>query len=73
LSGSKRHLSIEKTVFKAYRSSAKDRSIDSPKAYFDEDNRKVMIVSVDPDEGNEVQHCITWNDEAEPDEIEQAI
>ena len=32
-----------------------------------------MIVSVDPTEGNEVQHCITWNEDAEPYEIEKAI
>jgi len=60
-------------VFKTYKSPVKGKQLDSPKAYFDEDNRKVMIVSVDPEEGNEVQHCITWNDEVEPDEIEQAI
>lgn len=54
-------------------SSSKDQSVDSPKAYFDEANRKVMIVSIDPNEGNEVQHCITWRNEAEAGEIEKAI
>jgi hypothetical protein len=55
-------------------SSAKQKKqCESPKAYFDEENRKVLIVETDPDDGNEVEHYIEWNDESDPNEIGLAI
>lgn len=46
----KKQLSIEKTVVKSSKSNSK--WVESPKAYFDENNRKVMIVQNDHVEGN---------------------
>ena len=38
----------------------------SPVAYYDEDNRKVLIISKDPSDGNQIQHCIKWNSNTDP-------
>jgi len=59
-------------------------SPDSPMAFFDETNRKVLIISNDHQKendkggqmngsGQKVQHTIAWDEDTDPRDIEQAI
>ena len=59
-------------------------SPDSPMAFFDETNRKVLIISNEHQKendkggqmngsGQKVQHTIAWDEDTDPRDIEQAI
>lgn len=42
-------------------------------AYFDENNRKVLIISKDPVDGDKVQHSIKWEEDTDPSTIGKVI
>ena len=59
-------------------------SPDSPMAFFDEPNRKVLIISNEHQKendkgghmngsGQKIQHTISWEENTDPKDIEQAI
>ncbi len=54
----------------------------SPMAFFDETNRKVLIISEQKENdrgssmnasGHKIQHCIEWEEDTDPKVIEKAI
>lgn len=46
---------------------------ESPEAYFDENNRKVLIISKTVDGNSKVQHTIKWTEETDAGVIGKAI
>lgn len=45
----------------------------SPETYYDEENRKVLIIANDVNEGNQIQHCIKWGEDTDPTLVGKAI
>lgn len=38
----------------------------SPETYYDEVNRKVIIIARDFSEGNKIEHTIKWGEDTDP-------
>lgn len=46
---------------------------DSPVAFYDEANHKVLIISNNNIDGTQVQHCIKWSEDTNTEVIGKAI
>ncbi|CDW78330.1 UNKNOWN [Stylonychia lemnae] len=80
-------LSVEKTLIKipqavgsrkssnhvSSNGSVNDKSEQSPETYYDEENRKVFIIQNNFEQGQQVQHCIKWEENTDLKLVGRAI